>query len=173
MTGKCLHLGGRLWQQFVVDAFVAVEQYRLDWIRGHQHIIRSDLYKSIRDSLQKGDTNPGNLGKNVILPATHTGSQRYMNQYFKDSLAICQTIGHPSLFLTMTCNTQWLEIRYMLEHLPGVDVADAPDIIARVFKLKLDQLLDLIKKKITLANALEVITSVFNSISPYFSWFVI
>lgn len=142
-----LHLGGRLWQQFVVDAFAAVEQYRLDWIKGHQHIIRSDLYKSIRDFIQKGDTNPQNVGQNVILPATFTGSQRYMNQYFKDSLAICRTIGHPSLFLTMTCNTQWPEIKHMLEYLPGVDVADAPDIIARVFKLKLDQLLDLIKNK--------------------------
>ncbi|XP_074377930.1 uncharacterized protein LOC141719449 [Apium graveolens] len=142
-----LHLCGRLWKQFVVDAFAAVEQYRLDWIRNHQSTIRSDLYRSIRDSLTKGDTNPGNIGKNVILPATHTGSQRYMNQYFKDSLAICRTIGHPSLFLTMTCNTQWPEIKQMMEYLPGVDVANKPDMIARVFKLKLDQLLDLIKKK--------------------------
>ena len=124
-----------------------MEQYRLDWIRGHQHIIRSELYKSIRDSVQKGDTNPETLGKKVILPATHTGSQRYMNQYFKDSLAICRTIGHPSLFLTMTCNTQWPEINSMLEHLPGVAVSDAPDIVARVFKLKLDQLVHLIKKQ--------------------------
>ncbi|XP_074327791.1 uncharacterized protein LOC141665703 [Apium graveolens] len=142
-----LHLGGRLWQQFIVDAFAAVEQYRLDWIRNHQSVIRSDLYRSIRDSVAKGDTDPCNKGKNVILPATHTGSQRYMNQYFKDSLAICRTIGHPSLFLTMTCNTQWPEIKSMMEHFPGVDVADKPDVIARVFKLKLDQLLDLIKKK--------------------------
>lgn len=35
----------------------------------------------------------------------------------------------------------------MLEHKPGVDVVNAPDIIARVFKMKLDQLIDLIKNK--------------------------
>ena len=52
------------------------------------------------------------------------------------------------MFLTMTCNTEWPEIKSMLEYLPGVDVADAPDIVARVFKLKLDQLLHLIKKQI-------------------------
>ncbi|XP_074336458.1 uncharacterized protein LOC141673604 [Apium graveolens] len=142
-----LHVGGRLWQQFIVDAFAAVEQYRLDWIRNHQSTIRSDLYRSIRDSLTNGDTNTGDIGKNVILPATHTSSQRYMNQYFKDSLAICRTIGHPSLFLTMTCNTQWPEIKQMMKYLLGVDVAIKPDVIARVFRLKLDQLLDLIKKK--------------------------
>ncbi|XP_074351613.1 uncharacterized protein LOC141690737 [Apium graveolens] len=145
--GMNLHLGGRLWQQFVVDAFAAVEQYRLDWIRAHQNIIRSDLYKSIHDSVSKGDTNPSTKGKNVILPATHTGLERYMNQYFKDSLAIYRTIGHPSLFLTMTCNKQWPEIKSMMKFFPGVDVADKPDVTARVFKLKLDQLLDLIKNK--------------------------
>lgn len=142
-----LHLGGRLWQQFVVDAFAAVEQYRLDWIQKHQHIIRSDLYVNIRDRIQKGDTDPANIGQNVILPATFTGSQRYMNQYFKDSLAICRTIGHPSLFLTMTCNTKWPEIQAMLQNVPGKDVVNAPEIVARVFKLKLDQLIDLIKNK--------------------------
>ncbi|XP_074352948.1 uncharacterized protein LOC141692109 [Apium graveolens] len=104
----------------------------------------SDDTCSFRDI---GDTNTGNKGKNVILPATHIGSQRYMNQYFKDSLAICRTIGHPSLFFTMTYNTQWPEIKRMMEYFPGVDVADKPDVIARVFKLKLDQLLDLIKNK--------------------------
>ncbi|XP_074352042.1 uncharacterized protein LOC141691202 [Apium graveolens] len=165
--GMNLHLGGRLWQQFVVDAFAAVEQYRLDWIRNHQSVIRSDLYRSIRDSVAKGDTDLCNKGKNVILPATHTGSQRYMNQYFKDSLAICRTIGHPSLFLTMTCNTQWPEIKSMMEHFPGVDVADKPDVIARVFKLKLDQLLDLIKKKIILNTMIHGPCGKDYSYSPY------
>lgn len=47
----------------------------------------------------------------------------------------------------MTCNTKWPEIQRMLDHLPGVDVADAPDVVARVFKMKVDQLVDLIKNK--------------------------
>lgn len=63
ILGITLHLGGRLWQQFVVDAFAAVEQYRLDWIRNNQTVIRSDLYKSIRDSIRKDDTNPEQLGQ--------------------------------------------------------------------------------------------------------------
>ncbi|XP_074326645.1 uncharacterized protein LOC141664585 [Apium graveolens] len=99
---------------------------------------------SLRD---KGDQAPMHVGKAVILPASFTGSQRYMSQYFKDSLAICRAIGHPSLFLTMTCNSKWPEIQEILKLLPNVDPVDAPDIISRVFKLKLDQLLDLIKKK--------------------------
>ncbi|XP_074341985.1 uncharacterized protein LOC141679383 [Apium graveolens] len=127
--------------------FAAIEQYRLDWVSTHQTTIRADLYNSVCDALSKGDHDPMHVGKAVILPASFTGSQRYMSQYFKDSLAICRAIGHPSLFLTMTCNSKWPEIQEMLKLLPNVDHVDAPHIVSRVFKLKLDQLLDLIKKK--------------------------
>ncbi|XP_074336530.1 uncharacterized protein LOC141673684 [Apium graveolens] len=145
--GLTPHLGGRLWQQYVVEAFTAIEQYILDWIRGHQTTIHSDMYHNIRDALNKGDSNPENVGKATILPASFTGSKRYMNQYFKDAMAICRTLGHPSLFLTMTTNTKWPEIQRMLKFIPGVDVVDAPDVVARVFKMKVDQLLDQIKNK--------------------------
>ncbi|XP_074374279.1 uncharacterized protein LOC141714673 [Apium graveolens] len=120
---------------------------RLDWVSTHQTTIHVDLYNSVRDALSKGDHDPMHVGKAVILPASFTGSQRYMSQYFKDSLAICHAIGHPSLFLTMNCNSKWPEIQEILKLLPNVDHVDAPDIVSRVFKLKLDQLLDLIKKK--------------------------
>ncbi|XP_074347409.1 uncharacterized protein LOC141686263 [Apium graveolens] len=147
LEGLTPHLGGRLWQQYVVDAFTAVEQYRLDWISRNQTTIRSDLYSSVRDALRKGDNDPDYVGKCIILPASFTGSPRYMSQYFKDSLALCRVIGHPTLFLTMTCNSKWPEIKEMMKHLPGVDVCDAPDIVTRVFKLKLEQLIEMIKKK--------------------------
>ncbi|XP_074369484.1 uncharacterized protein LOC141710881 [Apium graveolens] len=105
------------------------------------------MYHNIRDALNKGDSNPENVGKATILQASFTGSKRYMNQYFKDAMAIFRTLGHPSLFLTMTPNTKWPEIQSMLKFLPGVDVVDAPDVIVRVFKMKVDQLLDQIKNK--------------------------
>ena len=86
-----------------------------------------------------------------------------MNQYLKDSLAICHAIGHPSLFLTMTCNTQWPETNNMLEHLYGVAVDDAPDIVDRVFKLMLDQLLHLINKQNYFGKCIEDISSVYSA----------
>ncbi|XP_074356397.1 uncharacterized protein LOC141696110 [Apium graveolens] len=147
ISGLTPHLAGHLWQQYVVDQFAAIEQYRLDWVSAHQTTNRADLYNSVRDALSKGDHDPMHVGKVVILSASFTGSQRYMSQYFKDSLAICHAIGHPSLFLTMTCNSKWPEIQEMFKLLPNVDHVDAPDIVSRVFKLKLDQLLVLIKKK--------------------------
>lgn len=82
-----------------------------------------------------------------MLIASFTGSRRYMSQHFKDALALYRAIGHPSLFLTMTCKTKWPEIQEMMKSLPGVDVCDVPDVVARVFKLKLDQFMVLIKKE--------------------------
>ncbi|XP_074352664.1 uncharacterized protein LOC141691809 [Apium graveolens] len=146
-TGLTPHLAGRLWQQYVVDHFAAIEQYRLDWVSMHQTTICADLNNSVCDALNKGDHDPMHVGKVVTLPASFTGSQRYISQYFKDSLAIYHAIGHPSLFLTMTCNSKWPEIQEILKLLPNVDLVDAPDIVSRVFKLNLDHLLDLIKKK--------------------------
>jgi len=47
----------------------------------------------------------------------------------------------------MTCNPKWPEIQRQL--FPGQDAKDRPDLICRVFKLKMDELLDdLINKKI-------------------------
>ena len=54
-------------------------------------------------------------------------------------------MGPPDFFLTFTCNPSWLEIANEL--LPGQQSKDRPDLITRVFKIKLGQLLDDFKEK--------------------------
>lgn len=98
--------------------------------------------------MSKGDTvDPSNVGQGYILPSSFVGSGRYMQQNYMDSLAVCRKIGYPSLFLTITCSQFWDEIEQMKKNLPPCNTEDIPDIISRVFKLKLDQICDLIKKK--------------------------
>ena len=55
-------------------------------------------------------------------------------------MAIVRSLGKPSLFITMTCNPAWEEVSRAL--LPGQRPEDRPDILARVFHLKLQSLLD-------------------------------
>lgn len=145
--GMTPRLGGRLFQQYMVDAYSSIEQTRLWWFRTHQTILRNELYSHICDSIKKGDSKTSNVGKGVILPAGFVGSKRYMQQNFQDALAVCRYVGHPDIFLTMTCNPLWDEIMKMMEYLPGCIASNCPDIISRVFRLKLDQLLTDIKKK--------------------------
>ena len=53
--------------------------------------------------------------------------------------------GHPDLFITTTTNPNWPEIKDNL--LPGQDPQDRPDIVARVFKLKIQKLLEMLKSE--------------------------
>ena len=59
-------------------------------------------------------------------------------------MAIVRSLGKPSLFITVTCNPAWEEVTRAL--LPGQRPEDRPDILARVFKLKLQSLLDNLTK---------------------------
>ena len=62
-------------------------------------------------------------------------------------MGIVRSLGKPDLFITMTCNPKWPEITREL--LPGQSAADRPDLITRVFNLRLKELLrDLTKKLI-------------------------
>lgn len=140
--GHTLLKGGRLFLQFVVDAWACVEHGRLSWVMNNQATLRAELYNNIIDSVSKGDTCATSVGKRVVLPPSFTGSPRYMQQNYQDCLAVCRKLGHPDLFITFTCNPKWPEIAYFLEHTPMLDASVRPDIISRVFKMKVDILID-------------------------------
>ncbi|XP_077223478.1 uncharacterized protein LOC143857091 [Tasmannia lanceolata] len=65
--------GGRLFQQFLVDAYTTIEEDRLRWIRNHQPRLRAELYKGLRDAVVRGDTTPASVGRRIVLPSSFTG----------------------------------------------------------------------------------------------------
>ena len=75
------------------------------------------------------------VGKQIILASSFVGSTRYFQQLYQDAMAIVREFGKPDLFITVTCNPKWPEI--LDELLPNQKSPDRPDLIARVFKLKL------------------------------------
>ncbi|XP_058790182.1 uncharacterized protein LOC131663668 [Phymastichus coffea] len=87
----------------------------------------------------------GHVSKTIILPSSFTGSPRYMQQCYQDAMAIVNETGKPDIFLTMICNPNWPEISENV--LPSQQASDRPDIVARVFDLKKDHLLDMVVKK--------------------------
>lgn len=134
-----LFYGCRLFQQYIVDAFVSCEQTRLQWLRNHQKNIRSDLYQGLTDSLLREDVAADGIGRRIVLPSSFTGGDRFMQQLFQDSMAIVRYFGKPTFFITITANPRWPEITRAL--LPGQQPTDRPDLIARVFYLKTKELL--------------------------------
>ena len=137
--------GGKLFQQFVVDAWAAVDQNRLNFLRKNQDLLRADIYKGLADHIaENADADLNQLGQRFILPASYTGGTRSMRAWYQDSMSIVRAVGHPDLFLTMTCNPKWKEITEAL--LPGQTASDRPDIVARVFRQKVKALMEDIYK---------------------------
>lgn len=128
----------RLMQQYAVDMFAKIEGSRLDWIRQNQRTIRAEKYSGLIDA--NGQDDLQNAGRRIILPPTVLGSPRFYNEKFQDAMAIVRKYGKPDLFLTFTCNPKWQEIQDALHE--GESYTDRPDLCARVFKLKADQLLN-------------------------------
>ncbi|TKR58783.1 hypothetical protein L596_030187 [Steinernema carpocapsae] len=60
-------------------------------------------------------------------------------------MAIVREFGTPDLFVTFTCNPAWREIVDNLK--PGQAANDRPDLVAKVFKLKMNEFMDDICKK--------------------------
>ncbi|XP_040362560.1 uncharacterized protein LOC112168203 isoform X2 [Rosa chinensis] len=137
--------GGRLFQQYLVDAYATVEEDRLDWIRKNQKKFRSEIYKDIYTAALAGMNKASDLGKRIILPSSHTGSPRDMINNYQDAMAICRKYGNPDLFITFTCNVKWIEIQRYFQSKPKYRVEDRPDIISRIFKIKLQDMITYIK----------------------------
>ncbi|XP_048591443.1 uncharacterized protein LOC125576114 [Brassica napus] len=139
--GMTLIKGGRLLHQFIVDVYTAIEEDRLRWARNNQEILRAELYSNVLDAVSKGDTDAKIIGQRFILPPSFTGGPRYLVEKYHDAMAICREFGNPDLFITMTANPNWSEIKEHLQKYGGDSPNDRPDIECRVFKMKLDQLL--------------------------------
>ena len=135
----------RLFQQFLVDAYCKIETERLQFLRREQKALRADCYQDLRDAMVDGDGDPRNVGRRVILPSSFTGGPRYMHERQQDAMTYVRKYGHPDLFITMTTNPNWPEIRNNL--LPGQEPLDRPDLVARVFRLKVKKLLEMLTKE--------------------------
>nr|GEY05873.1 uncharacterized protein [Tanacetum cinerariifolium] len=81
----------------------------------------------------------------LLFPYEEDGFQLYTP--LNDEMAICRWVGPHDLFLTMTCNPNWPEIqRHVEDAIPGQPTCDRSDVIVKVFKIKLDELMKDIRK---------------------------
>lgn len=131
-----------------MDAFTSIEGMRLEYIKKNQKKLRTEVYQGVVDALDRGDIDASNIGKRIILPASFTSGPRYLMQNYQDAMAICRHYGYPELFITFTCNSKWPEITEAIKLIEGQRAEDRPDIIARVFRIRLKLLMkEFIKKK--------------------------
>ncbi|XP_019236379.1 PREDICTED: uncharacterized protein LOC109216658 [Nicotiana attenuata] len=103
------------------------------------------ILQGLLDILRLGERDSSNIGKQKFLSASFIGGPRDMRQRYMDAIALVQRFGKPDLFITMTCNPTWPEIK---EHLWTTDEAqNRPDLISRVFRAKVEELKTDISKR--------------------------
>jgi helitron helicase-like protein len=111
--------------------------------------LRATLYSGLEDLIRSDETSDTNgLGKRTILPSSYIGGPRDLHQRYQDAMALARFFCNVDLFITMTMNPEWDEIRQKL--FPGQTSYDCPDLVARVFKLKscATSLLDVVKHNV-------------------------
>ena len=143
-TNHILHLY-KLTQQFICDMYLNIESQRLNFVRFNQHELRCDTYTSLKEQLRLQAIEEGlTLGKRIILPSSFVGSKRYMIEKCNDAVCMFAKVGLPSLFITITANPKWKNIT---DHLSNdEEPLDRPDLVSRVFKLKVNEIIDEIVK---------------------------
>lgn len=137
-----LHFLGKLFQEWITDTYAMSVMQDMRFHRGNQKQYRRETHQGLCDAISN-EENPQGVGSKVYLPATVQGSPRQMMQLYQNALAIVNNCGSPTALTTVTCNTQWREIQDELKKLDPVPKPhDRPDIVARVFKMKLKAILD-------------------------------
>ena len=109
------------------------------------------------------DTNADNENNDsetkTFLSQSFHGSRRHLRMLATNALTIVSEMGRPTIFLTLTCNIHWTEIedqllegqtaygkfqpiKYSYAYSLYKFVLDRPDVVCRVFKARLDALLN-------------------------------
>jgi len=130
-------LCGRLAQQFVLDNWSRHEQFQM------RHWCSSSFQEKIRHYVVNSRGKPPLPGK-VFLPASVPGSPMQLQKFYHDALHISAVEGNPHLFITLTANAHWPEVKRLCR--PNENPLTRLDVIARVFVSKRKRLFKLLSQ---------------------------
>ena len=86
---SAIHRSGKLFQQYIVDAFVKTEAGRLAFIASYQSQLRVECYQDLLDHvhLPAAALNAA-IGRIVTPPSSYVGSLSNMQEGYQDAIAI-------------------------------------------------------------------------------------
>ena len=143
---NCLFMSNRLCQEYACVAFWRVETSRLNYHRLNQESMRQAPTDELRNFVAEqavrvnaGQAPSHDVGRVSYIPESFVGGPSDMYARYQDAMCAVLRRGWPSLFITMTANPKWREVKDSLPY--AQTPQDRYDIISRVFKQKLDSLL--------------------------------
>jgi len=76
---SALHLGGRLFQKYIVDVTAKTEQNTLNFLVLNQAQLRVELYEGLADMVEHDfQLDHAQVGQRIVLPTSFCGSPRFM-----------------------------------------------------------------------------------------------
>ena len=81
----------------------------------------------------------------IVAPSLNGGPRDMQKRYF-NVMALVQRYGKHDIFLIITCNPNWIEIKEELAE--GENAHDRPYLVSRIFRAKLVVLIKQLKEKI-------------------------
>ncbi len=87
-----------------MDAYAAIEESHLKYLRLNKKKFHMDLYQGLQDAIIAGDNSAAAIRQRIILPSSFTVGPRHMVQNYQDAMEICKWAGCPDAFVTFTYN---------------------------------------------------------------------
>ena len=146
--GNVLFQSGKLFQEYVCQAYMRVEANDLGWQYRNQQQLRVGDYEHIRQIHQRTNpgAEPGDAGYPIILSSTFPGSIRNMRNHYFNIMKMAEHLDKPDLFITITLNGNRQEISRLLPE-DYKKYMNRPDMCSRVFELSMKKFFDLMSKK--------------------------
>jgi hypothetical protein len=106
----------------------------------NQAQLRVELYQGLANMVKHDvQLDLAKVGQRIVLPVSFRSSPRFMMQSYQDAMAIVWSKGIPNIFLTFICNPNWQEI--IVKFKLNQTASDCPDLVVRVFQMKVKALL--------------------------------
>jgi hypothetical protein len=138
-------LMARLAQYWLMDFYSQVLDQRMSIIRRMKTRIMMGQNRQTPDILTEHEEQDRHAAGYVdepknesCLPNSVHGSPCHMTALARNALILVSEFGCPHVFITLTCNPKWPEIRSQL--LTGQTAFDHPDVTSAVFKSCFDQM---------------------------------
>ena len=127
---------GRLGNEYMVDMYSRMVDERIQYWRKDRVQAQMASYREY----DQDPTDHDGVKKRVYMPANQYGSKRRARKNVNDGIELCNQFGKPDFFITLTANPLWADIQRQLH--PGQTWADRPDVVNRIFKARLEKLLE-------------------------------
>jgi len=136
---------GRLTNEYLVDMYSRIEDLRFQKLH---KLTEQRAVERATDGVEEA-TSQQNTNSNetdIFFSKNVPGSRAWKSDQMADALAISNRYGAPSLFITISANPEWPDIKSRLLH-SSQTAYDVTLIVARVFRARLEKAMDELKSK--------------------------